>query len=75
MATRSDLPVELLESLHAAAAASRDVHFDICQLYVPGHPDICTCGMPALLRDLATALPLPPGAVQPYRPDWVPAAA
>lgn len=66
---------ELLESLHAGAADALSYHHDICQQFIPGAPKICTCGMPALLRELATLMPLPPGAQQPYRPQWAPAAA
>lgn len=76
MALTVDLPVEVLEDLHAAAAASRDVHLDICGLYNTESLDEpgCTCGMPRLLRSLAELLPLPAGAREPWRPAWVPSA-
>lgn len=67
--------VELLEALHAAAADGRNVHNLLCDsmdLDARGH---CTCGVAAFLRELADLLPLPPGAMQPYRPEWTPAAA
>lgn len=67
--------VELLESLHAAAAASADVHFDVCSVYTESPEYGCSCGVPSLLRQLAEAMPLPSGAQQPYRPQWVPASA
>lgn len=65
--------MELLESLHAVAAVRDGVHFDICSVYDPENPiSDCTCGVPRMLRDLATLLPLPADATQPFRPAWVP---
>ena len=71
-----DLPVEVLEDLHALAAISGDVHADICAVHDPEYPDDygCSCGFPRLLRSLAELMPLPEGARAPYRPSWVPSA-
>jgi hypothetical protein len=71
-----DLPVPLLEDLHALAAISATVHADVCTVHDPEFPGDygCTCGFPRLLRSLAEHLPLPAGASQPYRPAWVPTA-
>jgi hypothetical protein len=68
-----DAPVSLLEDLHATAAASEVVHFDVCTVYTAEDGFGCTCGVPALLRSLAELLPLPEGARAPYRPAWTPA--
>ena len=73
-----DLPVELLESLHAAAADGANIHAAhnlLCSALDRDDPDWCDCGIPKLLRGLAELLPLPPGAQQPYRPAWVPSTA
>jgi len=67
--------VELIESLHAAAADGLHIHNDLCQQFDPDAATICTCGIPSLLRQLAEAMPLPSGARQPYKPAWVPVTA
>jgi hypothetical protein len=75
-----EVPVSLLEDLHAAAAASSGIHldpdvgthFDICSVFDPEDAAGCACGIPRLLRDLAELMPLPDGARRPYRPEWVP---
>jgi hypothetical protein len=70
-----DVPTPLLEDLHALAAISGSIHGDICWVHDPENPDGCTCGAPKVLRQLAELLPLPVGAVQPYRPSWSPSRA
>jgi hypothetical protein len=70
-----EVPVPLLEDLHAAAAAGSDVHFDVCSVYTGPDGFGCTCGVPALLRSLAELLPLPLDAAHPYKPAWAPTGA
>jgi len=72
---RVDAKVELIEALHAAAADGRNIHSLLCQSMDLDEAGFCTCGVAAFLRELAELLPLPPGAVQPYQPEWTPAAA
>jgi hypothetical protein len=71
----TDLPVGLLEELHAVAADGRNVHNLLCDAMDLDNAGRCSCGVAAVLRSLADLLPLPPGAMQPYRPEWTPAAA
>jgi hypothetical protein len=68
---------DLLDRLDAAAdpANRGSVHHDLCQANFPDEPTVCTCGIPGLLADLRALLPLPPGALQQYRPERTPAAA
>jgi hypothetical protein len=59
-AVQRTVPTELSASLRAdLAAAAEDAeayHHDLCQLFAPAAPEICTCAGPRLLRDLAAAL-------------------
>jgi hypothetical protein len=52
------LPFDLLDRLDAARTDRDSVHHDLCQLCDPHAPAACTCGIPALLADLAAALGL-----------------
>ena len=70
-----DASVELLEKVHFAAADGRNIHNLCCATRDLDEAGTCSCGTAAFLRELATLLPLPPGAMQPYRPEWTPAAA
>jgi hypothetical protein len=47
---------DLAESLAAAAANRVNIHDDLCTVYTVSPEFGCTCGVPALLADLAAAL-------------------
>jgi hypothetical protein len=50
------LPPDVADSLAAAHAARRDIHFDICTVYSEGPAFGCSCGVPRLFEDLVEAL-------------------